>query len=128
MVTVCVGLVTAIRGCRCATIDVVSADLVVDTDRYPLSDPDGPVWRAVVDRTRAELSEHGCSVLTDFIRPELRESLETECAEIAPRAHTETELVNAYNIATDTPLPEGHPGRVIMERGNAFVARDHIPG
>jgi hypothetical protein len=105
----------------------VSADLVVDTDRYPLSDPDGPVWRAVVEATRAELGEHGCSVLADFVRPELRETLERECAEIAPLAHTETELVNAYNIATDTPLPDGHPGRVIMERGNAFVARDHIP-
>ena len=30
----------------------VSADQVVDTDRYPLSDPEGPAWRAIVARTR----------------------------------------------------------------------------
>lgn len=36
---------------------------VVDTDRYPRSDPDGPTWRAVVARTRAALADLGC-VLT----------------------------------------------------------------
>lgn len=103
------------------------ADHVIDTDRYPLSDPYGPAWRKIVARTRAELDEFGCSVLTDFIRPSLRGALERECARIAPLAYGQVELVNAYNIAVDTPLPDGHPGRTVMERGNAFVARDQIP-
>ena len=110
-----------------STSGTVSADRVVDTGRYPLSDPDGPAWREIVARTRAQLGELGCCVLPDFVRPQLRETLERECARIAPLAHTRIERVNAYNIALDTPLPEGHPGRTIMERGNAFVARDHIP-
>jgi hypothetical protein len=110
-----------------STSGTVSADRVVDTDRYPLSDPDGPAWREIVARTRTQLDELGCCVLPDFVRPELRETLETECARIAPLAHTTIERVNAYNTALDTPLPDGHPGRTIMERGNAFVARDHIP-
>jgi hypothetical protein len=105
----------------------VSSDGMVDTDRYPLSDLDGPGRRDVVARIRAELSEFGCCVLTDFVRPALRERLERECADIAPLAHSRAELVNAYNIALDTPLPDGHPGHTVMERGNAFVARDHIP-
>jgi hypothetical protein len=109
------------------TLGTVAADRVVDTDRYPLSDPDGPGWRAVVDRTRADLGSLGCCVLPDFIRPSLRSALERECADIAPLAYTKTEQVNAYNIALDTPLPADHPGRVVMERGNAFVARDQIP-
>ena len=109
------------------TSGTVPADRVVDTDRYPLSDPDGPEWRAVVARTRAELDAVGCCVLPDFVRRDLRTELERECAEIAPLAYTKTEQVNAYNIALDTPLPADHPGRVIMERGNAFVARDQIP-
>jgi hypothetical protein len=100
---------------------------MVDTDRYPLTDPGSPAWRATVGRTRADLADAGCSVLTDFIRPELREVLRTECAGLEPHAYTKIERVNAYNTAIDTPLPEGHPGRTVMERGNAFVARDHIP-
>jgi hypothetical protein len=110
-----------------STPGAVSAGQVVDTDRYPLSDPGGPAWRDVVAHTRATLAELGCCVLPDFIRPGLLDALEHECARIAPLAHTKVERVNAYNIALDTPLPDGHPGRTVMERGNAFVARDHIP-
>lgn len=100
---------------------------MVDTDRYPLTDPDSPAWREVVGRTRAELADAGCSVLADFIRPGLREVLRAECAALEPHAYTKVEQVNAYNTAIGEPLPEDHPGRTIMERGNAFVARDRIP-
>ncbi len=104
-----------------------SAVQVADTSRYPLAEPGSEPWREVVSRTRAELREFGCSVLRDFIRPELHDVLRDQGAEIAPDAYAKVEFVNAYNIATDTPLPEDHPGRTIMERGNAFVARDQIP-
>jgi len=97
-----------------STSGTVPAVEVVDTDRYPLTDPDDPAWHAVVARTRDELAEFGCCVLPDFIRPSLRETLERECAKIAPLAHTTVERVNAYNIAVDTPLPEGHPGRMVI--------------
>ena len=53
--------------------------------------------------------------------------LRRECARIAPQAYYDVETVNAYNIAVDAPLPPDHPGRTTFERGNAFVARDHIP-
>jgi hypothetical protein len=66
-------------------------------------------------------------VLPDFIRPSLRDVLRQECSAIAPRAHHDVETVNVYNIAVDSELPDGHPGRRTFERGNAFVARDRIP-
>ncbi|MEU6132841.1 arpA protein [Saccharopolyspora sp. NPDC047091] len=100
---------------------------VVDTDRYPLADPGGRGWTEAVARARLDLAEHGCTVLTDFIRPELRDELREECAAIAPRAHYDVETVNAYNIDVRTELPPEHPGRKTMRRGNAFVARDRIP-
>ncbi|MCX2731904.1 arpA protein [Saccharopolyspora sp. NFXS83] len=100
---------------------------VVDTTRYPLAEPDGPGWTEVVARARHDLAEHGCSVLPDFIRPALQEELRRECAEIAPEAHYDVEVVNAYNIDTSIELPPEHPGRKTLERGNAFVARDQIP-
>jgi hypothetical protein len=102
------------------------AEQFVDLERYPLSEP-GPARDAVVARARAELAETGCCVLADFLRPESRTTLGAECAALAPLAHTSVERVNAYNIALDTPLPDDHPGRVVLERGNAFVARDQIP-
>lgn len=109
---------------RAAHAEAVSA--VVDTDRYPLADPASARWREVVARTRRELDADGCCVLPDFIRPSLREDLRQECASVAPLAYYDVETVNAYNIAVDSALPADHPGRIPMQRGNAFVARDQI--
>lgn len=110
-----------------STSEAVTALDLVDTAKYPFTDPGGPAWQEIVARTRQELREVGCSVLHDFIRPDAQETLRAECAAAAPHAYAKVERVNAYNIPLDMPLPDDHPGRVIMERGNAFVARDKIP-
>jgi hypothetical protein len=110
-----------------STSEVVTALDLVDTGTYPFTDPGGDAWRKIVGRIRDELREVGCSVLKDFVRPEAQHTLRTDCAAAAPHAYTKVERVNAYNIALDTPLPDDHPGRTIMERGNAFVARDQFP-
>ncbi|MCT2593217.1 arpA protein [Streptomyces sp. N2-109] len=102
-------------------------DEMVDTLRYPLSEPDGPEALAVVSRARRELADVGCTVLRDFIRPPLRDVLRQECSALAPRAHFDVETVNVYNMAVDASLPEDHPGRQSYQRGNAFVPRDRIP-
>ena len=103
-----------------------SIALVVDTDRYPLADLAGEAWNAIVARTRQELAQAGCSLLPDFIRPAQQETLRAEGDRVAPLAYYDVETVNVYNIDIDDQLPEDHPGRVTMQRGNAFVARDHI--
>ncbi|MFE4455374.1 arpA protein [Streptomyces sp. NPDC056796] len=110
-----------------STLQAITLDQVVDTDRYPLSDPGGAAARAVVERAGRELAEVGCTVLPDFIRPALHEVLRQECAALAPDAYFDVETVNVYNIDVDADLPEDHPGRRTFERGNAFVARDRIP-
>jgi hypothetical protein len=99
---------------------------VVDTTRYPVLEPGSAGWRSVVARTRRELRDVGCSVLPQFIRAAYLNALQTECASIAPLAYYDVETVNVYNIAMDSSLPENHPGRIAMRRGNAFVARDRI--
>ena len=72
----------AVAGAEADTDDVL-VDLV-DTDRYPLADPDDPARAEVVARVRAELAADGCSVLRDFVRPDRREELRRECAAVAP--------------------------------------------
>ncbi|MCP2341507.1 HalD/BesD family halogenase [Actinomadura rupiterrae] len=99
-----------------------TVDQVVDTTRYPLSDP-APLIAGV----RRDLENSGCSVLPDFVRGPLLGALREECATAAPLAHYDVETVNVYNIAADPSLPADHPGRIPFERGNAFVPRDRIP-
>ncbi|MEU1980574.1 arpA protein [Nocardia sp. NPDC019395] len=105
----------------------VTLDEIVDTSRYPLAEPGTPGWRAAVAAARADLAEDGCTVLREFIRPELHALLSGQGERMAPHAYYRTERVNAYNIPLDTDLPADHPGRIIFERGNAFVPRDRIP-
>lgn len=100
---------------------------VVDTARYPLSDPGSAEWERAVYRAQHELRELGCSVLPGFIRPTRWDDLRREGASIASSAYYDVETVNVYNVDIDRTLPDGHPGRIAMRRGNAFVARDRIP-
>jgi hypothetical protein len=110
-----------------AALEAPFIERVVDTDRYPLRAPGSPAWGDLVARVRRDLGEVGCCVLPQFIRPSLNGTLREQSEAIAPRAHRDVEVVNAYNIALDAPLPEGHPARIRLARGNSFVARDHIP-
>lgn len=102
-------------------------DDIVDLDTYPIADVGSDEWQGCVKRTRAQLKDDGCSVLVGFVKPDVFDQLRDECASVAPAAHSKIETVNAYNIALDSPLADGHPGRIQFERGNAFVARDQIP-
>jgi hypothetical protein len=109
-----------------ATAKAVEA--VVNTEAYPLFAPqESADQRKLIQGVRRELAASGCCVLPEFIRPAALERLRAQCARLAPLAYYGDETVNAYNIAPATPLPAGHPGRVSMRRGNAFVARDRIP-
>jgi hypothetical protein len=67
-------------------------------------------------------------VLPNFVRPASCDTLRREGVTIAPLAYYDVETVNVYNVAMDSSLPAGHPGRIAMQRGNAFVPRDRIPG
>ncbi len=100
---------------------------IVDLERYPLDAPGSARWDEVVQRARAELAADGCTVLTGFVRPDMRATLRAEGAELAPHAYYRVEKVNAYNIPLDSELPPDHPATIVLERGNAFVARDLIP-
>ena len=108
-------------------IDVLGIDEVVDTDRYPLDDPGSPGWRETVERARDGLRAEGATVLRDVIRPELLDRLRDEGDAVAPHAHSAVAQVNVYNTAPDPTLPPGHPAAVVLQRRNAFVARDRIP-
>lgn len=119
----------ATPGDRLLSTDTRRIDDVVDTTRYPLAQPGSEPWRAAVTAVRDDLAVDGCSVLAGFVRPDAVESLRREGEQVAPLAYDAVEVVNAYNLDAEVAagLPEGHPGRLAFERGNAFVPWDRIP-
>lgn len=102
-------------------------DGLVDTGRYPLTEPDGPAYRELRNRVAADLAADGCSVLPGFLVPGAVDVLRREGEAVAPHAYREMVTVNVYNTAPDATLPADHPARTTMRRGNGFVARDRIP-
>jgi hypothetical protein len=102
-------------------------DELVDLGRYPLMSPGSAQWKEAVAHVRQELSSIGCSVLSGFVQRHVVDRLREESSRLAPQAYDTIETVNAYNIAVDAEMPDSHPARITMERGNAFVARDLIP-
>lgn len=100
---------------------------LIDTDAYPLHAPDSDAWQALVTATQQQLQGDGCSVLTGFMRSEVREQLIREGEQRAGDAYYTVETVNVYNTDPFQTYPDNHPAGIQFERGNAFVARDLIP-
>lgn len=100
---------------------------IVNCDAYPLHAPESEAWFAAVRSVKKGLLTQGCSVLNEFIRPEILAQLEAQGEAIASDAYYTTETVNVFNTDITKNYPEGHPANLTFERGNAFVARDRIP-
>lgn len=100
---------------------------LIDTQTYPLNSPTSSTWQELVETTRQQLKNEGCSVLKSFILPSMHEQLMQEGEALAPKAYYTVETVNVYNTDPYQAYPENHPAGIQFERGNAFVARDLIP-
>ncbi|MGH8221860.1 MAG: HalD/BesD family halogenase [Woeseiaceae bacterium] len=100
---------------------------IVDLDRYPLDRPDSVELDESVQRCRADLQAHGCSVLEGFFAPGI-ETMRREAAELAPLAWFQERFGNPYSSPDDPTLPEDHPVRSFLKRDQGFVAGDLIAG
>jgi hypothetical protein len=125
MITGCFAAATLLPGAAMyACCDIPE---FVDTETYPVAEDETGAWSACVKHVQRQLAETACSGLSGFIRPSRLERLAAEGRAVASLAYVHAEAVNVYNISAGQDLPEHHPGRIRLERGNAFVARDQIP-
>ncbi len=99
----------------------------INTDEYPILEPDSQGWTDAVDRIRNDLERDGCSVLSNFIRSDVIPRLQQEGVSVAHQAYKKLEIVNAYNTTIENDMAEDHPARITFEKGNGFVAKDQIP-
>jgi hypothetical protein len=99
----------------------------INLSAYPLDNPEGEAYHALMDQVHEELARDGVSVLKNFIKSEWLPQLEAEGEAVSEKAYYRVDTVNAYNLPLDAPLPPEHPAKITMQRENAFVARDLIP-
>lgn len=99
----------------------------IDLERYPLHDPAGAAYRALVARCQAGLAETGASVLEGFVKPD---HLPRAVAEVAPNlgeAFYKTKQHSPYLVADDPAFPADHPRNRKQTTNSATLGYPFIP-
>lgn len=99
---------------------------LIDSERYPIHDPESRKYQEAVAHARRGLEEVGCAVIPQFLRPDTLAQVTRESEALGPKAHFNDTYTNPYNSADDPSLPEDHPKRMFQDRSNGFVAGDLI--
>ena len=103
----------------------ISLDQLVDLDAFPIHEPDGEVYRAVVERARQQLAETGCALNKDFVHPEGRAVLAAEIESNKPHTHFSTQTMNPYfHTEVNPDYPPNHPVNTFIERSSGFIPGD----
>ncbi len=75
---------------------MISANQMVDLDRYPIEDPERPGSAEFASRCRQTYVETGLCILHGFIRPDALEVLAAEAGTLSPNAYFCKSTHNAY--------------------------------
>ncbi len=98
---------------------------LVDLDRYPLHEPEGAAYVAVVDRARAQLADTGCALNKDFVRPEAVSVLAAEIESNKVDTHFSRQDINPYfHTEVNPDFPPDHPVNTFIERSSGFIPGD----
>ena len=100
---------------------------LVDLDRYPVLDPTGPAYAALVDDARRQLVGTGAVELPGFVHTDGVEALVADAEALAPRAHHSAGDGTAYLEFPDFSLPEDHPRLTWAHYAVGAVPYDLMP-
>lgn len=102
------------------------ADLV-DLQRYPLLDLDGPAGRALVDRSRAAMAADGACELLGFLTADGLEACVDDAVALAPAAHRSHGATTPYLEQPSPDWAEDHPRAQRLPFSLGAVAYDQFP-
>lgn len=101
-------------------------DDIVDVDRYPLHEHDGPPWAELVRAVRHELDRDGVATLPGFLRPEALATAAEEIARVTPYVAIRRHDSTVYHRAGPVDAPDD-PRNVQSTWIAGHVTRDMIP-
>jgi hypothetical protein len=98
---------------------------LINLERYPLDQPDTAAYRAAISAARDDLSDGGCAIIRDLVRPEAVETLSAEINDRKSTTHFSTQLINPYfHTVRDDAFPDRHPINTFIERSSGFIPGD----
>ncbi len=100
---------------------------LVDLERYPVLDPDGPALAAVVAAAREQLAAIGAAELPGFVHPDGVTALVEDATALEPSARRSGGLGTAYLGFPDPDVAADHPRAYVGNYGVGAVAYDLFP-
>ena len=102
---------------------------IIDTDRYPIDQPDSAEFRALCARCQADLETQGLFNLPGFLRPEaIERTLDWVKPVIARDAFVHKRAHNIYFKKEIPGLAPGHPALQELQTINHTICADQIEG
>ncbi len=109
------------------TTEVLAPEDLVDLDGYPVLEPDGEAYAAVVAAARPQLADLGAVELPGFVTADGVTALQRDAERLAGRAHPSSVEGTAYLELPDFSLPPDHPRLAWRRYAVQAVAYDLIP-
>ncbi len=97
---------------------------IVDLDRYPIDQPDGPAYQALVASCRRDIENQALCTLPGFIRPDVLEILQAEAEALAPKACRMDNLRTPYGWMCNTGFEPDHPRSQVFRNRSGLVLTD----
>jgi len=102
---------------------------IIDTDRYPIDQPDSAEFRELCAQCQADLDTHGLFNLPGFLRPEaIERTLDWVKPVIARDAFVHKRAHNIYFKKEMPGLAPDHPALRELETINHTICADQIEG
>lgn len=98
----------------------------VNLTGHPITEPDTPRGKALVDRCRAQLRARGAYVLEDFLRQDALATILNELESVLDGAFYKPKSHNPYLAPNDTNFSERHPRNRQQLTTSATLAYDFI--
>ncbi len=102
-------------------------DDVVDLSRYPIDDPAGPAYRALVQAGQDQLRDHGVAQLTGFFTPAAVGQMLAVASQLAAQAWASDQAHTVYFEPADDSAGPDHPRALLQHSAKQAIAYDQIP-
>lgn len=100
---------------------------LVNSQRYPIHEPEGDALQDIITQGRARLREEGLCVLNGFLEPAMVQQIIKEMERLIPMAFHNTLYGNCYLSDIDPKLPRDDVRTWTDRTALAVIAYDQIP-
>jgi hypothetical protein len=102
-------------------------DDVVDLGRYPINDPAGPAYRALVQAGRDQLRDQGVAQFTGFLTPAAVSQMVVLASELTGQGWASDQTHTVYFEPADDSAGPDHPRALLQHSAKKAIAYDQIP-